>query len=127
MLTPEQLSAYRKRIRVLVRRVDRLSSRCLFSDPLIRGTPVEVMRTCGKQNCKCMKDPKDRHGPYKVISVVRDGKQRPIPLGKNKVGLWSLAQHYQFQVAKLSELKKVSAELFDMVWEVIERRLEQFP
>ena len=126
-MTAEQLSAYRKRIRVLVKQMDRLSSRCLFPDPLIRGTPVEVMRTCGKQSCKCMKDPKDRHGPYKVISVVRNGKQRPIALSKDKAELWALAQHYQFQVAKLSELKKTSAELWDVVWEVIERRLQQFP
>ena len=74
-----------------------------------------------------MKDPKDRHGPYKVISVVRDGKQRPIPLSRDKVGLWDLALHYKFQVARLSELKKVSSELSELVWTVIEKRLQQFP
>lgn len=126
-MTPDELSAYRKRIRLLVIQIDRLSSRCLFNDPLIRGTPVEVMRTCGKKTCKCMKDRKDRHGPYKVISVLRDGKQRPIPLSKDKLGLWDLVQRYQFQVAKLSELKKVSVELSDLVWTVIEKRLQQFP
>lgn len=126
-MTAEQLSAYRKRIRVLVQQIDRLSSRCLFSDPLIRGTPVEVMRTCGKPTCKCMKDPKDRHGPYKMISVVREGKQRSIPLGKDKAELWPLVQRYQFQVEKLSELKKATSELADVVWKVIERRLQQFP
>lgn len=126
-MTPEQLSAYRKRIRILVTQIDRLSSRCLFSDPIIRGTPVEVMRTCGKKSCKCMKDRKDRHGPYKVVSVIRDGKQRPIPIGKDKVELWSLVQRYQFQVEKLSELKKRTLELSDVVWEVIEKRLQQFP
>jgi hypothetical protein len=126
-MTAEQLSAYRKRIQVLLKQIDRLSSRCLFPDPLIRGTPVEVMRTCGKQTCKCMKDPKDRHGPYKVIAVVKDGKQRSIPLGKDKQELWSLVQRYQFQIKKLSELKNAASELVDVVWEVIERRLQQFP
>ncbi len=74
-----------------------------------------------------MKDRKDRHGPYKVVSVIRDGKQRPIPIGKDKVELWSLVQRYQFQVEKLSELKKRTLELSDVVWEVIEKRLQQFP
>ncbi len=127
IITPDELSVFRKQIRLLVVKIERLSFRCLFSDPLIRGTPGEVMRTCGKKTCKCMQDPKGRHGPYKVISIVQNGKQRSVPLSKDKVGLWELAERYQYQVAKLSELKKVCAELADLVWAVIERRLQQFP
>jgi hypothetical protein len=126
-LTSEQISSYRQKIRKLLGELDRLASRCLFKDPLIRGTPTEVFRTCGKRNCKCMADRNSRHGPYKVISVVRKGKQRPIPLKRNEEEIWKLAVHYQHQMKQLRQAKAVCNNLANIILEVIEKRLQEFP
>lgn len=126
-LTYIQISAYRKKIGQLIRKINYLSSRCLFSDQLVRGTPGKIFKKCGKQNCRCMRDPALRHGPYKVISVLKDGKQRQLPLSKKKADLWQLAIHYQHQMKQVSELGKVFRELRATVLKVIEKRLIEFP
>lgn len=126
-ITPAQLSAYRKQFRALIQKLDRLSSRCLFSDPLIRAKPQEVWRTCGKKTCRCTKGGDNRHGPYKVLSVTRDGKQRQVPLSQQKQDLWELAVRYQFQIDKLSELKEVCRQIETLVERIIGKRLKEFP
>jgi hypothetical protein len=125
--TPAQLSSYRKQFRTLIQNLERLSSRCLFADPLIRAKPQEVWRTCGKKTCRCAKGGENRHGPYRVLSVTRQGKQRQVPLSKEKHDLWDLAVHYQFQVNKLSELKGVCREIEALVEQIIEKRIREFP
>jgi hypothetical protein len=127
MITSKQLSQYRQTVRNLVDKIDRLSSRCLYLDELIHGSPTEVFRKCGRANCKCANSPEDRHGPYKVIQVIRDGKSRQICLRKEQEDLWELAKRYQFQTDKLDELKTVCQELQTLVTEVIEKRLRDFP
>lgn len=126
-LNSHQLSLFRQKHRQLVEKIDRASSRCLFGDPIIRGTPNEVYRKCGKANCKCSNDLNQRHGPYKVIQIVLNGKQRQIPLKKDKVELWELVMRYRFQIEKYSELKKLCLELQELVMAVIEKRLKEFP
>lgn len=74
-----------------------------------------------------MKDSKNRHGPYKVISITRDKKQRHIPLRKDNQGLWQLAVHYQHQIDRQSELKKCFKELLKLCCEIIEKRIQEFP
>lgn len=127
MILAEQLSRYRQSIRKLVEKIDRLSSRCLFSDPLIHGTPAEVFRKCGRSGCKCGLDSKDRHGPYKVIQVKRDGKQRQVCLRRDQEELFELAKRYQFQIEKFSELKGTCDELQATILEIIEKRKKEFP
>lgn len=127
MLKSSQLSFYRQRIHQLIKKVELLSSRCLFVDSLIHGTPAEVYRKCGRSNCKCAKNDKDRHGPYKAIQITRNGKQRQVSLRKDQTDLWEKAQHYQYQIKKLTELKKTCTELQDIVIEVIQKRIQEFP
>jgi len=126
-LSKKQISEYGKTIRALLKQLDRSASRCLFVDPLIRGTPQEVLRRCGKPRCACMTDDTKRHGPYKVISVFRDGKQRQVPLRKDQHHLWQLAEHYQYQVKQLRLCKQTAARLLNLMAEVIEKRLRKFP
>ena len=127
MITTAQISSYRQTIRQLNEKIDRLSSRCLFTDELIHGTPAEVFRKCGRKNCKCAEDEKQRHGPYKVIQVIRKGKSRQVCLRREQEHLWGLAVHYRHQVEKLSELKQFCEKLQDVVAEVIEKRKREFP
>lgn len=127
MLTERQLSRYRQSIRQLVKKVDRLASRCLFVDPLIRGSPAEVYRRCGRKGCACGSDDDKRHGPYKVIQVVRQRRSRQVCLRRDQEHLWPLAQRYQYQVKKLSELKRTCQALQNIVKEVIDQRIMEFP
>jgi len=126
-LTRQALSRYRQEFRRLLTEIDRLASRCLFDDPLIQATPGEVYRTCGKELCKCMQDKEKRHGPYLVIQVYRDGKQRQISLKKDQKDIWDKAKHYQFQIECLSKLKDSCRVLQNLMAEVIEKRTEDFP
>ena len=126
-LTPQQLSRYRQQVRRLIQDIDHLASRCLFIDSLIQGNPGEVFRTCGKESCKCMKSKADRHGPYLVIQIYREGKQRQIAVKRDDKRFWDKAKHYQFQLECLGKLKQGSDELQRLVVEIIERRLEEFP
>lgn len=127
MITKGQLSRYRQSMSQLVKKVDRLASRCLFADPLIHGSPAEVYRRCGRKGCACSADKQKRHGPYKVIQVVRGKRSRQVCLRREQEHLWPLAQRYQYQVKRLSELKQACRELQDVVREVIDQRIMEFP
>jgi len=127
MLTKKQLSRYRQSMRQRLKRIDWLASRCLFVDPLIHGSPAEVYRRCGRKACACTTDDNKRHGPYKVIQVVKQKHSRQICLRRDQEQLWPLAQHYQHQMQRLSELKQECQSLQDMVREVIDKRTMEFP
>lgn len=127
MMTKEQLSRYRQTIGQLVKKVDWLTSRSLFGDPLIHGSPAEVYRRCGRRGCACSTDNKKRHGPYKVIQVVREKRSRQICLRRDQENLWPLAQHYQQQVKRLAELKQTCQALQAIVQEIIDKRTMEFP
>lgn len=127
MITKEQLSRYRRSIGQLVKKVNWLASRCLFVDPLIHGSPAEVYRRYGRKGCACGTDDNKRHGPYKVIQVVRQKRSRQVCLRRDQEKLWLPAQHYQYQVKKLSELKRACQALQDIVQEVIDQRTMEFP
>ena len=126
-MTSAEISEFRKKIGIILREIGRLATRCLYPDPLIRGTPQQVFRRCGKATCKCMKEPPERHGPYMVISVFRNGRQRQIPVGKDVKRSLELAKHYQSQMGYLSELKGEFEQLLKLVAAVIEKRIEEFP
>lgn len=126
-MTSSEISSYRQAIRRLNEKIDRVSSRCLFTDELIHGTPAEVFRKCGRKSCKCAGDETQRHGPYKVIQVIRDGKSRQVCLRREQENLWELAKHYQHQMEKFSELKELCGKLRNVVSEVIEKRKRKFP
>src|SRR5271157_4401892 len=127
MLKKAQLSAFRQRIDKLIKSVGFLASRCLFEDPLIQGSPALVFRKCGRPGCKCTAGGDNRHGPYRVIQVVRDKRSRQVFLRSEQERLWQLAKNYQHQVARYLELKSQCSELLKVVDEVIEQRTVEFP
>ena len=127
MITSIELSKHRRRLRQLIDSIDRLAYQCAYTDPLIQGTPGEVFRTCGQKNCKCKSDSAQRHGPYLVIQVYQEKKQRQIALKQEQKEIWQKAKNYQTQIKTLSELKKTCKELTDAVREILNQRLEKLP
>ena len=43
-------------------------------DLVCSGTLLERLKTCGKPNCRCAKDPAARHGPYREWSRREGGR-----------------------------------------------------
>jgi hypothetical protein len=125
MITSAELSKYRHRLRQLIDSIDKLAYQCAYSDPLIQGTPGEVFRTCGQEKCKCLSDPAERHGPYLVIQIRQEKKQRQIAIRQDQKEIWQQAKNYQKQIKTISQLKKTCAELTDTVYEILTKRLEK--
>jgi len=126
-MTSTQLSMHRKQLRQLIDKIDELAFKSAHCDPLIKGSPVEVYRTCGKASCGCLNDPTKRHGPYPVVQVYRDGKQRQVSLKKSEQAIWAKVHHYQTQMKYFIELKSCLSDLENRVNGMIVSRLEEIP
>ena len=63
------------------------------------------------------------HGPYKVIQVYRNGRQKQVSLKKSEEELWHLAKSYQAQMEKLSRVKALHSQLCELISELIEDKL----
>lgn len=127
MTSTTKLSLYRQQIHQLLDKIEKLSFKCAYIDPLIQGTPGEVFRTCGQKTCKCATDPAERHGPYLVIQIYQGKKQRQVSIRKDQKEIWQKAKNYQKQMKTLLELKKVCAELTDKVHTILMERVEKWP
>ena len=125
-LTDAQISIYRKHLHEMLKNLNWLAKRCLFTDVIVKGKPHEVYRKCGKPNCKCAKDINHRHGPYHVVTVVEDGRQKQYSLSRNKEDLWKKVVHYQYQLGKLKEFKEQVEKVSNLIEEVIEKRTKEF-
>jgi len=83
-----------------------------------------VFRTCGKKTCKCAAHPDNRHGPYPVIQIFKNGKQKQVALKKDQRHLLQKAKRYQSQMKLVFELKAHMKDIESLVKEIIEHRLE---
>jgi Family of unknown function (DUF6788) len=126
MMSSIKLSQYRHRIRQLLVKIEKLSFQFARADLLVQGTPGEVFRTCGKKTCKCTIDPDKRHGPYPVIQIYQNKKQRQVTIKKNQKEIWQRAKNYQKQMKNLLELKKNCAELTGTVDKILRERIEKW-
>lgn len=126
MISNKILSQHRKQLRQLLKRIEQLSFECAHPGPLIQGTPGEVFRTCGQKTCQCATDPTKRHGPYLVIQIYQNKKQRQIAIRKDQKELWQRAKNYQKQMKTLLELKKVCMELTNKVDKILMERIEKW-
>lgn len=126
-ITTAKLSKHRQRLRQLIDTIDKLAYQCAYADGLIQGTPGEVFRTCGRKNCKCASDPKQRHGPYLVIQIYQDKKQRQVAIRQDQKDYWQKAKNYQKQMKTLAKLKETCGQLTDTVRDILNQRLETLP
>ena len=126
MMTTQKLSKYRQKLRELIKQIDTQAFKAAHKDNLIQGTPGLVFRTCGKKSCKCFNDPEKRHGPYFVIQVFKNGKQKQVALKKSQKDIWLKSKNYQVQKRNLSDLKESMKQLDELVKEIINQRTEEF-
>lgn len=126
MMTNQEISYYRKQINSIVRKLDQLAFKCAHKDPLIKGSPGRIYRQCGKKTCKFSQGTHNRHGPYYVIQIQKNGRQRQIFLGKSVEEAWLKVTSYQKQMRYLKEIKFCSEELIAMVENVINKRTEEY-
>ena len=118
-ISNSQISAYRKQLREMFKKLEWLSRRCLFKDIIIKGRPHKVYRTCGNPRCKCAKDPAQRHGPYDVVIVMENGRQKQYSLRKDEEKLLQQITHYQYQIEQLKEFKNLAKKIASLIEEVI--------
>lgn len=123
-LDKTKLSEYRSKMRRLIDAIEKRAFNFCENDPLVRGSAYEVFRRCGQEGCKCQDGDENRHGPYKVIQVFKDGKQRQISISKQKEHLWEKAKDWQLEMQRFSELKEACKILQSLCEEVLEERLE---
>ena len=122
LLSTTELSNHRQRLHQLLDKIEKQVFFCAYADPLIQGVAGEVFRRCGKKNCKCVNDA-DRHGPYLIVQVYEDKKQRQISLKKEQKNLWQQVKNYQSQINNLLELKKSCSALCDEIETILQKRL----
>jgi len=119
-----EISKHRKRLRELLNEIESRAFYCAYTDNLIQGVASEVFRRCGKKNCKCINDT-ERHGPYLVVQLYENKKQKQVALKKDKKHLWQQVKNYQSQINSLLELKKTCTELCTEVERIIKLRLQK--
>ncbi|MGH9339883.1 MAG: DUF6788 family protein [Acidobacteriota bacterium] len=56
-------------------RIARIQEQIGKLDYLCSGTLVKRTKVCGKANCRCLRDPQARHGPYYEWGYMSEGKQ----------------------------------------------------
>jgi hypothetical protein len=127
MKSTTKLSTHRQQLHQLLDKIEKLSFQCAYTDPLIQGTPGEVFRTCGRKNCKCATDSTQKHGPYLVVQIYQNKKQRQVAIRKDQKEIWQRAKNYQKQMKTLLQLKKTCSELTDVVEKILMSRIEKWP
>jgi hypothetical protein len=119
-----EISERRKYLRELLNEIEKHAFFCAYSDDLIQGVASKVYRRCGKKRCKCVNDA-ERHGPYFVVQLYENKKQRQIALRKEEKHLWQQVKNYQLQIDSLLELKKLCNKLCREVSSVIKKRVRK--
>jgi len=122
LISSTELSSRRQRLRELLKKLEQQAFFCAYADPLIQGVASQSFRRCGKKNCKCVNDA-NKHGPYLVVQIYEDKKQRQVSLNKEQKALWEQVKNYQSQMHNLLELKKTCSALVNEIEEMLQKRL----
>ncbi|HLC07137.1 MAG TPA: DUF6788 family protein [Candidatus Babeliales bacterium] len=124
-MSRDEISKHRKHLRELLGKIEKQAFFCAHTDDLIQGVASEVFRRCGKKGCKCADDDTKRHGPYLVVQLYENKKQRQVALRSEEKNLWQMVKNYQIQINSLLDLKKTCTELCNAVGEIIKMRLKK--
>jgi HEPN domain-containing protein len=124
-ISNEKISRYKKILRQLIDELDKKAFKSIYPDTLFRGSPVEVYRKCGKKNCKCTKGGENRHGPYKVIQVNRDGKQRQLTIKPGQEKYFEMAKSYVWHSNNYRSIKELLNKIDKLIETIINERLEE--
>lgn len=100
-----------------------LEDKALRSQPMVRGSFLELMRKCGKQGCKCQRG--ELHGPNFYLSLPRPGKRSrmlPVPPDKVKIVRSLNTRYHDFQHA-LTEIRRLNKEIESLLLSIREEQL----
>jgi len=82
---------------------------------IVRGTFIEVYLECIREDCKCHKSKKYRHGPFYRISYGKDKKMHHIyvPLNwKNKAKRWT--ENYKKWWEAIEKISQINIKLMKL-------------
>jgi len=82
----------------------------LHGKDMIHGMPHEVLRKCGKKNCKCNRG--EKHGPYHALSVNRQGRQKIVMIKKaDTPSVLDGAERYKHFQQTLAKIRRIDKEI----------------
>ncbi len=121
-LSPAYLSQQRQRISTKLEHLSRLYQGGCSNEQLFHGQPATVYRKCGKANCKCSTGGENRHGPYKIVRIFREGQSRQITLTEENMELYFMAQRYHEEVQRRRKIVLIQEQLLKILDEIFEGR-----
>ena len=124
VLSKTEILTRQKRLHYLLKKITKRAFFCANTENLIQGVASKVFRRCGKEGCKCKND-NERHGPYFIVQLYENKRQRQVALRKEEQDLWQMVRNYQLQVDSLLQLKKTCAALCNEVNTIIKLRLKK--
>lgn len=111
-LQAAKCSVIRKKIADLVISQRSLLKEVMGRTPILKATPFELKKKCGKLKCRCHDSEDYWHGPYVSISVsLKNGKQKRIVLNKNQKKWIILAQRFKKIKENFKLLKSINKEI----------------
>ncbi len=84
---------------------------------MIHGLPHEVLRKCGKINCRCSRG--NLHGPYPALSVNKNGKQKIVIIKKaDAVLILKKSKRYKYFQQTLAKIRKINKEIDELLEQI---------
>jgi hypothetical protein len=123
-MSSEEISKHKKYLHELISEIKRHAFFSAYPDSLVHGVACKAYRRCGQKNCKC-KDADKRHGPYLIIQLYENSKQKQVCLRQSEKELWDMAANYQKNIASALKLKKACNELCKEVNQIIKKRVQK--
>lgn len=125
-MSSERTSRIRQRVYHLLKEKAAIVWNLLETKAIVMGSFYKVFRTCNYANCRCRKGKK--HGPFWALSFSKDGK-RGLKMVKaadvERVQEKALA--YKCFQKGLADIHKLNKELDDLLEEVKQNSLEEYP
>ncbi len=119
------LSQIRKKVEILNEARRKLTFRLLCGQPLIQGIAYKIFKKCGKKNCKCRKG--QLHGPYPVLSLYKDGKQKLIVIKKGEIAqIVQKAHRYRNHRRMLAMIGRANKEINNLLEEARIKTTEEY-
>jgi len=112
------------RIREIWQQTANILDQMLKTDTLMIGTLSEVMRTCGKPNCRCARKPSHRHW---TLLTAFEGKRRCQLVRKKDVQVVKeKVQRYRTFRDLLKQMKRLDLQRYAILKELLEERNELY-
>ena len=113
-----------KQLRRLNAQMVQITSELLDEDPLLIGSISEVLRTCGKPNCRCAKKP---YHPYLVLMTSRGGRRKCQVVRKADVDQVTLrVRRYRKFRSLLKDLKALETKRRDLLKSIMQAKNEWY-